>query len=93
MRSQTQQEVDIADLIIETLNLEELRPADIDPEDYLFGEGLGLDSIDALEIALAIKQKYGINIKSGDKENTQTFSSLAALSTFITENKASPDNS
>ena len=88
MRSQTEQELDIAGLIIETLNLEDMQAAGIDPEDYLFGEGLGLDSIDALEIALAIKQKYGINIKSGDKENTQTFSSLAALSTFITENKA-----
>ncbi|MCK4709013.1 MAG: hypothetical protein KAU21_10390, partial [Gammaproteobacteria bacterium] len=73
MRSQTEQELDIAGLIIETLNLEDMQAADIDPEDYLFGEGLGLDSIDALEIALAIKQKYGINIKSGDKENTQTF--------------------
>ena len=88
MRSQTEQELDIAGLIIETLNLEDMQAADIDPEDYLFGEGLGLDSIDALEIALAIKQKYGINIKSGDKENTQTFSSLAALSAFISEHKA-----
>ena len=88
MRSQTEQELDISGLIIETLNLEDMQAADIDPEDYLFGEGLGLDSIDALEIALAIKQKYGINIKSGDKENTQIFLSLAALSTFITENKA-----
>lgn len=87
MRNQTEQEVDIASLIIETLNLESMQPSEIDPEDYLFGEGLGLDSIDALEIALAIKQKYGINIKSGDKENTQIFSSLAALSTYISENK------
>lgn len=87
MRSLTEQEVDIAGLIIEALNLEDMQPADIDPADYLFGEGLGLDSIDALEIALAIKQKFGINIKSGDTDNTKIFSSLASLSNFITYNK------
>ncbi len=87
MRDLTQHELDVGKLIINTLNLESMQAEDIDPEDYLFGEGLGLDSIDALELALAIKQTYGISIKSGDNENTKVFSSLASLSHFIAENQ------
>ncbi len=88
MRDLTEHELDVGKLIINTLNLESMQAEDIDPEDYLFGEGLGLDSIDALELALAIKQTYGISIKSGDDENTKVFSSLASLSHFIAENQA-----
>ncbi|MCP3848696.1 MAG: acyl carrier protein, partial [Gammaproteobacteria bacterium] len=80
-------ELEVGELIIKTLNLESMQAEDIDPDDYLFGEGLGLDSIDALELALAIKQNYGISIKSGDSENTKVFSSLASLSHFIAENQ------
>ncbi len=87
MRDLTEHELDVGKLIINTLNLESMQAKDIDPEDYLFGEGLGLDSIDALELALAIKQTYGISIKSGDNENTKVFSSLASLSHFIAENQ------
>ncbi len=87
MRDLTAQEHSLAKLIIDTLNLESTEATDIDPEDYLFGEGLGLDSIDALEIALAIKQQFGINIKSGDKNNTEIFSSLESLSQFIEANR------
>ncbi len=87
MRDLTEHELDVGKLIINTLNLESMQAEDIDPEDYLFGEGLGLDSIDALELALAIKQTYGISIKSGDDENTKVFSSLASLSHFIAENQ------
>lgn len=89
MRDLTELELAVAKLIIETLNLESMQANDIDPADFLFGEGLGLDSIDALELALAIKQKYGITIKSGDNENTKIFSSLASLSDYIAENKTS----
>jgi acyl carrier protein len=87
LREQTELEREVADLIIETLNLESVLAADIDPDDYLFNEGLGLDSIDALELALAIKQSYGLDIKSGDESNAEIFSSLAALSRYISENK------
>ncbi len=87
MRDLTEHELEVGELIIKTLNLESMQAEDIDPEDYLFGEGLGLDSIDALELALAIKQNYGISIKSGDSENTKVFSSLASLSHFIAENQ------
>jgi acyl carrier protein len=87
MRELTELELAVAKLIVETLNLESVEAGDINPDDSLFGEGLGLDSIDALELALAMKQTYGINIKSGDSENTKIFSSLASLTDFIAENK------
>lgn len=88
LREHTELELEVAGLIIDTLNLETMQANDIAPEDFLFGEGLGLDSIDALELALAVKQTYGLNIKSGDDDNAEIFSSLAALTTFISENKA-----
>lgn len=81
-------EREIAAMIIETLNLEEVSVDDIAPAAPLFGDGLGLDSIDALELALAISQNYGVQIKSDDQRNQQIFSSLAALSGFVEANKA-----
>jgi len=87
LREHTELEREVAGLIIETLNLESMQTVDIDPDDFLFGEGLGLDSIDALELALAVKQTYGLNIKSGDDNNAEIFSSLAALTKYISENK------
>ncbi|BAO44039.1 phosphopantetheine-binding protein [Thiolapillus brandeum] len=74
---------EMAALIIEAVNLEEVNVDDIDPQAPLFGDGLGLDSIDALELALAIAQNYGVQIKSDDQNNQQIFSSLAALSEFV----------
>ncbi len=76
-------EHEVAELIIESLNLEDISVDDIDPEAPLFGEGLGLDSIDALELSLAIAQRYGFQIKSDDENNQQIFSSLRALSQHI----------
>ncbi len=79
-------EQEVAKMIVENLNLT-VNPEDLEPEKPLFNEGLGLDSIDALELSLAISQKYGINIRSDDKNINQYFSSLRALSKYIHENK------
>ena len=74
-------------LLISELNLEDITPEDIDPSDPLFRDGLGLDSIDALELAVVIDRKYGIKIKSSDERNKEIFSSLNALADFITDNR------
>lgn len=80
-------EQEIAELIIENLNLEDVAVSDIDPEAALFREGLGLDSIDALELSLAISQRYGFQIKSDDQNNQQIFSSLRALARHVEVNR------
>lgn len=79
-------EQDVATLIVQTLKLK-LDPAMIDPEAALFGDGLGLDSIDALELALAISQVYGYQLKSTDPEIKMIFSSLRALAKAIEKNR------
>jgi acyl carrier protein len=76
-------EQEIAELIIASVNLEGVSVLDIDPEAALFREGLGLDSIDALEISLAISQRYGFQIKADDENNSQIFSSLRALARHV----------
>ena len=73
----------LAGLIIETVNLEDVDVDDIDPEAPLFKEGLGLDSIDALEIALAISTKYGFELRSDDAENHKIFASLRSLNAHV----------
>lgn len=70
-------------LIIETLELEDITPADIDPEAPLFNEGLGLDSIDALELGLALQKHYGIKLDAEAEETRRHFSSLSALQTLV----------
>jgi acyl carrier protein len=75
-------ELEVAKLIVETLKLK-ADPSSIEPEAALFGEGLGLDSIDALELSLAIAQTYGYLLKSSDPEIKSTFSSLRALARAI----------
>lgn len=75
-------EQDIARLIVATLLLE-IEPHEIDPEAPLFGEGLGLDSIDALELALEISNEYGFELKSEDERNEQIFGSLRSLAAYI----------
>ncbi len=80
-------ENEVAELIIDNLNLEEVTVADIDAEAPLFREGLGLDSIDALELSLAISQRYGFQIKSDGENNQQIFSSLRALSRHIEDSR------
>lgn len=73
---------EVAELIVTALNLD-LPPAEIEPDAPLFGEGLGLDSIDVLEIALVISKKYGFQLKSDNEDNLRIFSSLRALATHI----------
>ncbi len=81
---QSADEAQLAALIVKSLNLE-TDPAAIDPVAPLYGEGLGLDSIDMLEIALAVSQTYGVKLKSDDKDNTAIFASLRALNEHIQE--------
>jgi acyl carrier protein len=73
---------EIATLLVRALNLETL-PQDIDPEAPLYGEGLGLDSIDILEVALIVSKQYGIQLRADASENQQTFRSLKHLAEFI----------
>ena len=75
-------EAEVARLIVEALHLE-TPPEAIDPEAPLFGEGLGLDSIDALEIALAVSRRYGFQLRSDDERNHRIFASLRALAAHI----------
>jgi len=81
------EDLELAGLIVTTLNLE-LNPEDIDPHAPLYGEGLGLDSIDILEISLAISKNYGVTLRSDDENNRNIFSSLRSLSRHISERRA-----
>ena len=80
----TDLETAVAHLIVESLHLE-MEPEAIEPEAPLFGEGLGLDSIDALELALSISRTYGLELKSDDERNHRVFSSLRSLARHIGE--------
>ena len=74
-------------LIVEALMLEDLEPSQIDEQAPLFGEGLGLDSIDALELAIAIDKKFGVKIAAEDERNKEIFRSVASLSRHIAANQ------
>ncbi len=86
MMVQSSSEQEVAQLIVQTLKLK-VDPASIQPDAPLFGEGLGLDSIDALELSLAISQTYGYQLKSSDPEIKAIFSSLWALAKAIEKNR------
>ena len=73
----------LKDLIVETLMLEDVKPEEIDAEAPLFVEGLGLDSIDALELALAINSEFGVRTSADDERNRQIFFSVRSLADFI----------
>lgn len=75
--------LELKQLIIESLDLEDLEPEEIIDDEPLFVEGLGLDSIDALEIGLALQKKYGIRLKADSDETRQHFSSINALAALI----------
>lgn len=79
-------EIEVAQLLVHSLNLE-INPADIDPVKPLFREGLGLDSIDALEIALAVSKQYGFQLRSDDSNNVEIFASLRSLSSHIQQHR------
>jgi len=78
-------EQQVTELIIEALDLEDVVPDDIDANENLFEGGLGLDSIDALEIAVALSQKYGIQVKADDDETVAVFRSVSSLAKFVSE--------
>ena len=76
-------EIEIKELIIKSLNLEDISPDDIDTDAMLFGEGLGLDSIDALELGLAIHKKYDVKLNANSEVTRQHFRAVATLAAFI----------
>jgi len=78
--------LEIVGLIVSALNLE-TAAADIDPKAPLYGEGLGLDSIDILEVALVISKRYGFKLKEDDKDNVRIFSSLESLAAHVAERR------
>lgn len=88
MSEQTPAEHALAELIVDSLNLEDVSADAIDPEAPLFGDELGLDSIDALEIALAVSRRYGFQLRSDNPDNQRIFSSLRALSAHIEQHRA-----
>jgi len=83
---QTDLQREVATLLVEALNLD-TAPAAIDPEAPLYGEGLGLDSIDILEVALVVSQRYGFQLRSDDEDNVRIFRSLASLAEHIAANR------
>lgn len=83
----TPAELELADLLVESLNLDGVVAADIDPDAPLFGAGLGLDSIDALELSLAISKRYGFQLRSDNDDNRRIFGSLRALSAHVEQHK------
>jgi acyl carrier protein len=88
MAEQTAAQHELATLIVESLNLETIAPEQIEPEAALFGGDLGLDSIDALEIALAVSKRYGFQLRSDNPDNRRIFTSLSTLSEHIERHRA-----
>lgn len=83
LNSEEENEHELARLIVEALKLEGVAPEQIEPEAPLFGAGLGLDSLDMLEIAMAVEQRYGVKLRSDDPNNEKVFASLRNLSQHI----------
>ena len=80
------EELELAKLIVTTLNMD-VKAADIDPSAPLYREGLGLDSIDILEISLAISKSYGVKLRSDDENNAKIFTSLRTLNSHIQQQR------
>jgi acyl carrier protein len=87
MGTQTPAESELAELLVNALNLETVAATDIDPEAALFGGDLGLDSIDALELALAVSKRYGFALRSDNADNKRIFASLRSLSEHIQQHR------
>lgn len=81
-------EQDIKQLIIEALDLEDLAPEDIDSAAPLFGDGLGLDSIDALELGMSLQKRYGIKLSANSEETRKHFASVQALAALVANHQA-----
>jgi acyl carrier protein len=78
-------ETELKALIIDVLVLEDMKPADLASEEPLFGDGVGLDSLDALEISLALEERYGITVDEDDEETKRRFATVASLARFVAE--------
>ena len=81
-------ELELKELIIDSLALEDVTTDDVDSEAALFVEGLGLDSIDALELAMALEERYGVKIVDDPEENQKIFASVRSLAEFVSDQKA-----
>jgi acyl carrier protein len=81
-------EAEVKQLIIESLVLEDVTAAEIELDAPLFVEGLGLDSIDALELAMALEERYGVKIGDDPEQNRKIFASVRALAAFVSENRS-----
>lgn len=81
-------EQEVAQFIIDTLNLEDVKVADIDPSAPLFVKGLGLDSIDALELGVGLQKKYGIKLSSDAAETRKHFASVQALAALVNDHRS-----
>lgn len=81
-------EQQVKELIVEALMLDDVRPDGIDSDAPLFVTGLGLDSIDALELAMAVDKKFGVRIRADDEQNKHIFSSVKNLAAYIAQHRA-----
>ena len=79
---------ELKELIVETLMLDELKAPEIDTDAPLFGEGLGLDSIDSLEIAMVLEERYGVVLDDDPEKNQEVFKSVRSLASFVAEKRA-----
>lgn len=86
---QTPLQREVAALLVEALNLD-IAPDSIDPHAPIYGEGLRLDSIDILEVALVVTQRYGFQLRADDEENVKIFTSLATLADHVAARRAVP---
>lgn len=78
---------EVAELIVQALNLD-VSPNEIQPDDPLYGDGLGLDSIDVLEVALVVSKRYGLQLRADSEDNHRIFSSLRSLTEYINAQKS-----
>lgn len=88
MPTQSPAERELAQLLVDSLNLEDVAAESIEPEAPLFNAGLGLDSIDALELSLAVSKTYGVQLRADGEDNKRIFASLRALSDYIQQNRS-----
>ncbi|MEM8548809.1 MAG: phosphopantetheine-binding protein [Pseudomonadota bacterium] len=86
MSEKTPAEEKMAELIVEALNLEDISADEIGAEDLLFGDSIGLDSIDALEIAMAIAKEYGVQLKAEDENTRAVFQTVRSLTAYVEAN-------
>ena len=86
MAERSELENELAEMLVDVLFLEDVDPKSIEPEQPLFGEGLGLDSIDALEIAMAVAKKFKVELSAENEKNREIFASVRSLANYIEAN-------